>query len=118
MTAPRFELTSQRQKVSRLPNEPPGRHNEWYRRFPTRVPCAGLTMSSLLPVLEARGTKSLRVTSLLEKRTARSCGYKADYVGFSIPDKFVVGFCLDFNEAFRRATDRDAVEKMKYRGRL
>ncbi|CAM9352909.1 unnamed protein product [Ascophyllum nodosum] len=61
----------------------------------------GLTMSSLLPVLEARGTKSLRVTSLLEKRTARSCGYKADYVGFSIPDKFVVGFCLDFNEAFR-----------------
>lgn len=61
-------------------------------------------MDSLLPVLEARGTKSLRVTSLLEKRTERSSGYKADYVGFSIPDKFVVGFCLDFNEAFRRAT--------------
>lgn len=61
-------------------------------------------MDSLLPVLKARGTGSLRVTSLLEKRTERSGGYKADYVGFSIPDKFVVGFCLDFNEAFRRGT--------------
>lgn len=61
----------------------------------------GLTMSSLLPVLEARGTNSVRVTSLLEKRTERSCGFKADYVGFSIPDKFVIGYCLDFNEYFR-----------------
>lgn len=58
-------------------------------------------MASLLPVLEARGANSLRVTSLLEKRTERSCGYKADYVGFSIPDKFVVGYCLDYNEVFR-----------------
>lgn len=58
-------------------------------------------MSSLLPVLETRGANSIRVTSLLEKRTDRSCGFKADYVGFSIPDKFVVGYCLDFNEFFR-----------------
>ena len=58
-------------------------------------------MTSLLPVLEARGANSVRVTSLLEKRTSRSCGFKGHYVGFSIPDKFVVGYCLDFNEIFR-----------------
>lgn len=58
-------------------------------------------MGALLPVLEARGTNSLRVTSLLEKRTELSSGFKGHYVGFSIPDKFVVGYCLDFNEAFR-----------------
>ena len=58
-------------------------------------------MTSLLPVLEARGANSVRVTSLLEKRTQRSCGFKGHYVGFSIPDKFVIGYCLDFNEIFR-----------------
>jgi hypothetical protein len=42
-----------------------------------------------------------RVAALVEKRTPRSCGFKADYVGFSIPDKFVVGYCLDYNEAYR-----------------
>ncbi|CAM9559788.1 unnamed protein product, partial [Hapterophycus canaliculatus] len=61
----------------------------------------GLTMDSLLPVLEARGANSVRVTSLLEKRTELSSGFKGHYVGFSIPDKFVVGYCLDFNEIFR-----------------
>lgn len=58
-------------------------------------------MESLLPVLEARGANSVRVTSLLEKRTEQSSGFKGHYVGFSIPDKFVVGYCLDFNEIFR-----------------
>lgn len=63
----------------------------------------GLTMESLLPVLEARGANSVRVTSLLEKRTELSSGFKGHYVGFSVPDKFVVGYCLDFNEFFRCA---------------
>lgn len=58
-------------------------------------------MESLLPVLEARGANSVRVTSLLEKRTELSSGFRGHYVGFSIPDKFVVGYCLDFNEFFR-----------------
>lgn len=60
-------------------------------------------MESLLPVLEARGANSVRVTSLLEKRAELSSGFKGHYVGFSIPDKFVVGYCLDFNEIFRWA---------------
>lgn len=41
------------------------------------------------------------MASLVEKRTHRSCGFKADYVGFSIPDVFVIGYCLDFNEVYR-----------------
>jgi hypoxanthine phosphoribosyltransferase len=58
-------------------------------------------MSKLIPMLKEAGAASVRVASLLEKRTPRSCGYKADFVGFSVPDHFVVGYNLDYNEAFR-----------------
>ena len=61
----------------------------------------GTTMSKLIPALEAFGPKSVRVAALLEKRTHKSCGFKADFVGFSVPDLFVVGHNLDYNEAFR-----------------
>jgi hypoxanthine phosphoribosyltransferase len=61
----------------------------------------GTTMLALLPALEAHGPKSVKVVSLLEKRTERSKGYKADYVGFSIPDKFIVGYAVDYNDHFR-----------------
>ena len=44
---------------------------------------------------------SRRVASLVEKRTDRSNGFKADYVGFSIPNKFVVGYGLDYNQVYR-----------------
>eukprot|EP00611_Tribonema_gayanum_P021156 TRINITY_DN4016_c0_g1_i1.p1 TRINITY_DN4016_c0_g1~~TRINITY_DN4016_c0_g1_i1.p1 ORF type:complete len:234 (-),score=52.07 TRINITY_DN4016_c0_g1_i1:435-1136(-) len=61
----------------------------------------GNTMQALLPILREQSPKSLKVASLLEKRTERSSGFKANYVGFSIPDKFVVGYCLDFDEFYR-----------------
>jgi hypoxanthine phosphoribosyltransferase len=61
----------------------------------------GTTMSRLIPLLESHGPSSVRVAALLEKRTAKSCGFKADYVGFSVPDHFVVGYNMDYNEAFR-----------------
>ena len=61
----------------------------------------GTTMSRLIPALEAFGPKSVRVAALLEKRTHKSCGFRADFVGFSVPDLFVVGHNLDYNEAFR-----------------
>lgn len=58
--------------------------------------------SKLVPFIEENASPaSIRVASLMEKRTARSCGFKADYTGFSIPDRFVVGYSLDYNEAFR-----------------
>jgi len=61
----------------------------------------GTTMSKLVPKLEETGALSVRVATLLTKRTPRSNGFRADYVGFNIPDKFVVGYCLDYNEVFR-----------------
>jgi len=62
----------------------------------------GTTMTHLLPLIrEATEVASLKVATLLEKRTSRSCGFKADYCGFSIPDKFVIGYNIDYNEAFR-----------------
>ena len=47
------------------------------------------------------GVVAAQVATLLEKRTARSCGFKAHYVGFSVPDSFVIGYNMDYNEAFR-----------------
>jgi hypoxanthine phosphoribosyltransferase len=61
----------------------------------------GKTMSELVPYLQQFGPESVRVASLLEKRNPESCGFLADYVGFNIPDKFVIGYCLDYNEIFR-----------------
>lgn len=61
----------------------------------------GTTMSRLVPALLEQGAASVRVAALLEKRTPKSCGFKGDYVGFSVPDAFVVGYGLDYNEAFR-----------------
>lgn len=61
----------------------------------------GVTMTRLIPELQKAGAASVKVASLLEKRTDRSCGYKADFVGFSVPDHFVVGYNLDYDEAFR-----------------
>jgi hypoxanthine phosphoribosyltransferase len=58
-------------------------------------------MRALIPVLEKQGVASIRVTALLEKRTPKSSGFKADFVGFSVPDAFVVGYCLDYEESFR-----------------
>ncbi len=61
----------------------------------------GLSMSRLVPALERYKPLSVKVCTLLEKRTARSCGFKAEYVGFSVPDHFVIGYNMDYNEAFR-----------------
>ncbi|KAI8967699.1 phosphoribosyltransferase-like protein [Mycotypha africana] len=61
----------------------------------------GATMVRLLKKLEEFSPKSIKVTSLLIKKTPKSNGYIPDYVGFSIPDEFVVGYALDYNEYFR-----------------
>lgn len=61
----------------------------------------GKTMSKLLKLLEKSKPNSVRVVSLLVKRTERSCGYRPDHIGFEVPDKFVIGYGLDYNEYFR-----------------
>ncbi len=61
----------------------------------------GLTMNYLLENLRTRGPKSVKLCSLLEKPDKNTSGIKIDYLGFSIPDKFVIGYGLDYAERYR-----------------
>jgi len=61
----------------------------------------GLTLHYLLQNLESRGPKSLRVVALLNKPSRREIEVTADYVGFDIPDHFVIGYGLDFDQRYR-----------------
>ena len=58
-------------------------------------------MAMLVPYVQSFGASSVRVATLLQKRTPKGNGFRADYIGFSIPDEFVVGYCLDYNEVYR-----------------
>jgi hypoxanthine phosphoribosyltransferase len=62
---------------------------------------SGVTLSYLMKVLEQRKPKSLRVASLLDKPERRQRPVDVHYVGFQIPDKFVVGYGLDYAEDYR-----------------
>jgi hypoxanthine phosphoribosyltransferase len=61
----------------------------------------GLTLSYLQEILHARGPRSLRTACLLSKPSRRVVDVKVDYVGFTIEDKFVVGYGLDYAEKYR-----------------
>ena len=62
---------------------------------------SGLTLDYLLRSLQARGPASIKVCGLLVKERPRDLTVPIDYVGFTIPDKFVVGYGLDFAEKYR-----------------
>ncbi len=61
----------------------------------------GLTLNYLLQMLGSRGPSSVKVVALLNKPSRRKIEVRADYVGFDIPDRFVVGYGLDFNQRYR-----------------
>ena len=63
---------------------------------------SGHTLSKLVPMLKKRNPKSIRVCSLLSKPSRREVEFEADYTGFEIPDKFIVGYGLDCDERFRQ----------------
>ena len=65
----------------------------------------GLTMTYLKRLLQARQPKSLKVAALLDKPTRRKLPLEGDYVGFKIPDEFVVGYGLDYAEQYRNLSD-------------
>jgi hypoxanthine phosphoribosyltransferase len=62
---------------------------------------SGLTLSYLLRNLEARGPASLEICSLLTKPERREADVPVRYVGFEIPNRFVIGYGLDFAERYR-----------------
>ena len=62
---------------------------------------SGLTLSYLLRNLQARGPASLEVCALLTKPERRTVDLTARYIGFEIPDKFAIGYGLDYAERYR-----------------
>jgi hypoxanthine phosphoribosyltransferase len=61
----------------------------------------GLTLNYLLRYLKGKNPRSIKVCSLLDKPARRLVEIPLDYVGFEIPDAFVVGYGLDFGEVYR-----------------
>jgi len=61
----------------------------------------GLTLRYLYNNLQARGPRSVKVVALLSKPSRRIVPVPVDYVGFEIPDRFVVGYGLDFDQHYR-----------------
>lgn len=66
---------------------------------------SGLTLSYLRENLLSRNPRSLKIITLLDKPGRRKVEIKPDYCGFQIPDEFVVGYGLDFNEKHRNYPD-------------
>jgi len=61
----------------------------------------GLTLNYLVRYLRGKNPASLRICTLLDKPARRLVDIPVDYVGFEIPDQFVVGYGLDFGERYR-----------------
>ena len=61
----------------------------------------GYTLNCFMRILRERGPASLRICTLLNKPERREVDIAVDYIGFNIPNKFVIGYGLDFNEHYR-----------------
>ena len=61
----------------------------------------GRTLSYLLDMLKDRGPKSLKLCALLDKPERRVVEIEADYKGFEVPDEFIVGYGLDYDQRYR-----------------
>jgi hypoxanthine phosphoribosyltransferase len=66
---------------------------------------SGVTLNYLLHVLEQRKPRSIRIVALLDKPERRLRPVPVSYVGFQIPDEFVVGYGLDYDEKYRNLDD-------------
>lgn len=62
---------------------------------------SGLTLSYLVELFRYRKAKSIKIVTLLDKPSGRKADIKADFVGFKVPDAFVVGYGLDYAERYR-----------------
>ncbi|MEG2928039.1 MAG: hypoxanthine phosphoribosyltransferase [Oscillospiraceae bacterium] len=62
---------------------------------------SGLTLNYIIGMLKQRNPKSIEIVTLLDKPSRRACEVKAKYIGRQVPDEFVVGYGLDFDEKYR-----------------
>ena len=61
----------------------------------------GVTLSKLVPMLEMRHPNSVKICAILDKPERRKADIHADYLGFQVPDEFVVGYGSDYDEKYR-----------------
>ena len=61
----------------------------------------GVTLSHLMPMLRMRNPSSVKICSILSKPSRRKADIEPDYMGFDVPDEFVVGYGLDYDEKYR-----------------
>ncbi len=62
---------------------------------------SGLTLSYILEILQSRSPKSVKLCTLFDKPDRRTADIKPDYVGTVVPDEFIVGYGLDYDENYR-----------------
>ncbi len=75
----------------------------------------GLTLNYLKDILGKRGAKSVKICTLLDKPDRRTVGVNIDFLGFEIPDEFVVGYGLDFDEKYRNFPFVGALKEEVYK---
>ncbi|GAB4402380.1 MAG: hypoxanthine phosphoribosyltransferase [Anaerolineales bacterium] len=75
---------------------------------------SGYTLQAVLQMLASRAPRSLRTCVLLDKTERREVDVAVDYVGFTIPDKFVFGYGLDIDEYYRNLPFIAAVDPQKF----
>lgn len=61
----------------------------------------GITLSHLVPMLKMRKPSSVKICTILSKPSRRKADIVPDYIGFEVPDEFVVGYGLDYDEKYR-----------------
>ena len=61
---------------------------------------SGITLNYLKGYLQARNAKTVKICTLLDKPEGRKVELNADYIGFTVPDKFIVGYGLDFDQRY------------------
>ena len=70
----------------------------------------GMTLHYLKQLLQDRNPNSIRIATLLDKPERRRAAVRADYVGYQVPDEFVVGYGLDYDEKYRNTGGTGAAE--------
>jgi hypoxanthine phosphoribosyltransferase len=76
---------------------------------------SGLTLSYIKRILDAKKPASVRICTLLDKPDRRTANISADYVGFTIPDVFIVGYGLDYAEKYRNLPSIGVLDPLVYR---
>lgn len=74
----------------------------------------GFTLSYILKSLENKGARSIRIATLLDKKERRKVDMHVDYVGFGIPDEFIVGYGIDYAEKYRNLPSICTIKREVY----